>query len=154
MRYSGAWQRIIALLALIVLVMPASARVASCLDHASEKFCCMKRSTTVVKVNPPSISNDCCHQTPILSASMVGLSEGKQSCHCKLNSIPSQPANDLTFNLTVEAPEATVLHPEPLSKPIVVASTQSKTLFFGDSSPPKEPHSSATHGRAPPVSVQ
>ena len=149
MRPQRAWLRICALLALISLVLPASARVVSCMDHAKGMTCCMAKAAKP-KTQP---THDCCgHENKPASATPV-VSEGKSACHCVLKTLPTKSANVFTlyspseqveFNIPAKTADSTVAEP---------TSGQTKTVFYTDSSPPSEPPGSSNKDRAPPVSV-
>ena len=147
-----AWQRIIALLALISLVLPASARVATCVDRVKSMTCCMNQVAPLAKPKSVEVKDDCCQTKARPAKSGSGFSEGKGACHCSIKSIPSQVTNDSVAangseNLDVTVPVANNFSPNAGT---VARITQA--IFFGDSSPPNEPHGSSSHGRAPPVS--
>ena len=153
MRPHGAWLRIIALLALLSLVLPASAKAAMCMDHAKSMTRSMNQIASSPQPTAVEVKDDCCHPKTSPAKSELGISEGKGQCHCSIKLIPSQVSNDFVAvygseNLDVTEPVATNFPP---NSGIVARVTQ--TIFYGDSSPPDEPHGSATHGRAPPVSV-
>jgi hypothetical protein len=153
MRQQGVLNRIIALFALFALVLPASAKVASCLDHAKEKTCCMSHVQPVAeKVVTKSISS-CCNSKSNAESKVPKVDEAKGECHCKIESAPTKPLHDSVLQLSsVESGEVSD------STPLVqLPSTTSErwleqAIYFNDSSPPDEPLGSSHDGRAPPVS--
>ena len=152
MRPQGAWLRIFALLALLSLVLPASANVASCMEHAKSMTCCMKQVATSTEPKAAVDKEDCCHKKAKSAKSLPSISEGKNECHCSIKSIPAQPSGEFnsttTGNFDIAIP--VVINSLPNSGQVA---RQTPKIFYGDSSPPDEPHGTASFGRAPPVSV-
>ena len=153
MRPQGVWIRICALVALIALVLPASANVASCMSRAKGMTCCMAGTGSVAKLKAVTAVHDCCHPQVESSSSGSVLTESKSKCRCVLKSAPIQPTNVSVLNTATDQFEVAMPTAPVGSTDSEPASAQTQTIFFGDSSPPYEPHGSATHGRAPPVPV-
>jgi hypothetical protein len=153
MRGQGVWSRICALVALITVVLPASANVASCLPHSKQVTCCMSRSASVAKPRALDSEPDCCRHKARSSSSSTAISEGKSQCHCPLKSIPGQPTNVSVLNSAIDQFEAVV----PIKPSASIGSEETfahtETIFYSDSGPPDDSYGSATHGRAPPVTV-
>lgn len=155
MRSRRAWHRIIALLALVSLVLPASARVALCTSSTQKSVCCMAHKS-VAKTKPVEETRSCCQSkakvAPVQSGSS-SVSEGKDRCHCVAKLAPTAPATLASITGGSELVEVTIPS-QPESTPRTESVTNHvTTIFSGDSSPPDEPHGSSGHGRAPPVSI-
>lgn len=165
MRQQGVLNRIIALFALFALVLPASAKVASCLDHVKGNACCMSHGQPVAKKLVSEPVSSCCttkaksdSKAPkvneLKSASeLKSVDESKSGCHCKIESAPTKPPHDsvlqLSSNSTGEVSNSVT--PVNLSSPTPEVRLE-QAVFFNDSSPPDEPIGSSHDGRAPPVS--
>lgn len=150
MRPQGAWLRIIALLALLALVLPASAKVAMCMGHAKSMTRCMKQIAPSAKPKAVEVKEGCCHAKARSAKSEPGISEVKGQCHCSIKSIPSQVTNDFVAVSGSENLDFTATVQTDFSPNSGTVARVTQTIFYGDSSPPDEPHGSATRGRAPP----
>ena len=155
MRKQGVWLKLYALLALVCLVLPASARITSCLDRAKGMTCCMSLAAKASKPKVVEHVHDCCHpESAVKSAdSEPSVSEGAVPCHCSAKTIPVQPAQASTLGVEQGSDDLITLTVANPDLKILSAPDHSARIFFGDSSPPDEPHGSASQGRAPPVSV-
>ena len=153
MRPQGAWLRIIALLALLALVLPASAKVAMCMGHAKSMTGCMKQIEPSAKPKAVEVKESCCHAKARSAKSEPGISEVKGSCHCSIKSVAIQVTNDLVAVNGSENLDFTAPAPTDFSPNSGTGARVTQTVFYGDSSPPDERNGSATRGRAPPVSV-
>ena len=138
------------MLALFSLVLPASAKVAICMDHAKSMTCCMNQ---IARPKVVDVKEDHCHPKAEPTKSQIGISEGKGQCHCSIKSIPSQVSNDFVAVSRSEYLDATGPVATNFSPNSGTVARVNQTIFYGDSSPPDEPHGSRTRGRAPPVSV-
>ncbi len=159
MRQQGVLNRIIALFALFALVLPASAKVASCLDHVKENACCMSHGQPVAKKLVSEPVSSCC-TTKVKSDSKApkvneskSVDESKSGCHCKIESAPTKPPHDSVLQLSSNSPGevSNSATPVNLSSPTPEVRLE-QAVFFNDSSPPDEPIGSSHDGRAPPVS--
>ena len=116
MRQQGVLNRIIALFALFALVLPASAKVASCLDHVKENACCMSHGQPVAKKLVSEPVSSCCttkaksdSKAPkvneLKSANeLKSVDESKSGCHCKIESAPTKPPHDSVLQLSSNSP--------------------------------------------------
>lgn len=143
--------RIIALLALISLVLPASARAVSCITTSKQMACCMEQAKPEAKNAISEPAHSCCKDET--QANVTQISEGKQGCHC-IKSFPAQLPNKLDsftsialVDLVFPANQKSLASVEPVS-------THRQKISFTDSSPPCEPLLSLHSGRAPPISVE
>ncbi len=153
MRQQGVLTRIIALLALISLVLPASARATSCMIASQKMTCCMARATVAPKPKPVEPKEDCCHPKAKTASGTSAIEKPKTACHCAQKSIPTAPATTSILNLGTEGVEDTVPSQQRFASSPEEIKSQSTTIFFTDSSPPDDPPGSSSQGRAPPVSV-
>ncbi len=152
MRQQGVLNRIIALFALFALVLPASAKVASCLDHVKENACCMSHGQPAAKkiVTEP-VSSCCSHQAKSVRA-VQKVVEAKGNCHCKIKSAPTMLSNDLGVQLSRDNLEISCSAEPVASTNFDTVARLDQVIFFSDSSPPDEPLGSSHDGRAPPFS--
>ena len=148
MRQQGVLNKIIALFALFALVLPASAKVASCLDHAKSKACCMVEASPKQVVAEPT--HDCCKPKASKPQSDHKITEGKQGCHC-IKAAPTQSLRNFATIIVVESGEKALLPPvEPLTIQDFTA-ISTNAIFASDSSPPRQACCTSHSGRAPPV---
>src|SRR5258708_1635276 len=120
MRSQGVLIKIIALLALISLALPASARVASCMASGQKMACCQSHQAPQVKVKPVE---DCCHPTVQSASSHVQTLEGKAQCHCAAKPVPSPQATVSVLNFGGELIEVILLQSGellPIAEPVKI----------------------------------
>lgn len=154
MRQQGILTRIIALFALLALVLPASASVASCMDHAKSVTCCMAHQPVAPQPKLAEVKEDCCHPKPKVSVKAnLGLSSANVKCQCKLKSAPTRPSNAFALTVPAESVEVTITSVALVLPAEELSFVATKATFYADSSPPGDPHGSPSLGRAPPVSV-
>jgi len=153
MRRQGVLNRIIALFALIALVLPASAKVASCLDHAKESACCMGHGQQVAKKIVSEPVSSCCNTKTKSDSKAPKVDESKSGCHCKIKSAPTKPLHDSVLQLSSDANGEVFCSTAPvkLSSPASELRLE-QAVFYNDLSPPDEPLGSSHDGRAPPIS--
>jgi hypothetical protein len=155
MRQQSIWLKVLALFALVVLVLPASAQVVFCATHPAMQKCC-KAKELVQKVE--AVKSDSCCAGEAKQDSEIpsqGISSGtNEQCKCFWDSAPSQPNQDLT-SAAVFAPSLVVENPVDFSAKVVIpvfeTSLEGQRILFGDSSPPRHIDSASHAGRAPPV---
>lgn len=153
MRSQGVLVKIVALFALILLVLPASARVASCMSIGQKMTCYMAKASVAPKPTPAKVIEDCCHPKVKSAPKASTILEEKAQCHCVQKPIPTSPTTISVLDFGAETVETTVPTQEkllPQAEPIKV---QLVATFYNDSGPPDELHGSSWQGRAPPVSV-
>ena len=151
MRQQGVLNRIIALFALFALVLPASAKVASCLDHAKEQTCCMSLVQPMAKKLVAEQVSSCCKSKSMTSTKVQKIEESKGACHCKIKSAPTKPSNEPVIQLSGDNLEASCSTEPVVSTNTALAERLKQAIFFSDSSPPTNPVGSSHDGRAPPV---
>jgi hypothetical protein len=152
MRQQGVLNKIIALFALIALILPASAKVASCLDHINEKACCMSHVQHVATKKVVEPVTSCCKSESKADSKVQKVEESRGACHCKIKSAPTKPLNESVVqlsgdNLAVYCSTESVVSTNTTSEEWL-----EQSIFFGDSSPPTDAIGSSHDGRAPPVS--
>ncbi len=153
MRQQGVLNRIIALFALIALVLPASAKVASCLDHVKENACCMSHGQPVAKKLVSEPVSSCCTTKATSDSKAPTVQESKSGCHCKIKSAPTKPLHDSVLQLSSDANGEVSYSTAPVKLSSSTSEVRlEQAVFFSDSSPPDEPLGSSHDGRAPPVS--
>ncbi|MEI8281452.1 MAG: hypothetical protein WCG75_03505, partial [Armatimonadota bacterium] len=138
MQQQGILTRIIALLALISLVLPASARATSCMIASQKMTCCMARATVAPKPKLAEPKEDCCHPKAKSATRILAIEQAKSACHCAQKSVPVAPAPASILNLGHDGVEVIVPNQERLTPSPEATQSQSTTIFFTDSSPPDD----------------
>ncbi|MEI7984051.1 MAG: hypothetical protein WCI55_00360 [Armatimonadota bacterium] len=139
--------------ALIALVLPASAKVVSCLDHVKENACCMSHGQPVAKKLVSEPVSSCCTTKTKSDSKAEKVVESKSGCHCKIKSAPTKPLHDPVLQLSSDANGEVSYATGPFKLSSSTSEVRlEQAVFFNDSSPPDEPLGSSHDGRAPPVS--
>jgi hypothetical protein len=155
MRQQSIWLKVLALFALVVLVLPASAQVVFCATHPAMQKCC-KAKEPVQKVEAIKSESCCAGEAKLVSEiPSQGISSGTdEQCKCFWDSAPTQPNQDLTPTAFFAPP---MVAEEPIALPVKVAvpacepSLELQRILFTDSSPPRHAYCASHAGRAPPV---